>query len=216
MITNMQDIDDDGKNHKLKYAWWRRSICLQIQNNQLLCIIYFNLCVHLKAFIIFTDADNCDLVEHMCVWSVHTLRTAKVEDTHSNGPWKHWALSSSTSACVLWIIIIVMYFFVEFFFWRLIFSFFLFVLLLFTYRNWTLFNSQRFNAQLNCLNSALIAIFLFLFRSCALSPHTVEVSDNRFFFLSISGNWSGTFLSLLRDYLYTFIYKWATKNENDM
>lgn len=168
-ITNWNTLGKEGV-----YA-------LQIQNNQLLCIIYFNLCVHLKASIIFTDADNCDLVEHMCVWSVHTLRTAKVEDTHSNGPWKHWALSSSTSACVLWIIIIVMYFFVEFFFWRLIFSFFLFVLLLFTYRNWTLFNSQRFNAQLNCLNSALIAIFLFLFRSCPLSPHTVEMSDNCFF-----------------------------------
>lgn len=79
------------------------------------------------------------------------------------------------------LLLLLCIFFVDFFFCWLIFSFFLFVLLLFTYRNWTLFNSQRFNAQLNCLNSALIAIFLFLFRSCALSPHTVEMSDNCFF-----------------------------------
>lgn len=114
------------------------------------------------------------------VWSVRMLRTAKVEDTHSNGPWKAFS-SFLFYFCVRFLDYYYYYYYVFFcrlFFCWLIFSFFLFVLLLFTYSNWTLFNSTRFNAQLNCLNSALIAIFLFLFRSCALSPHTVEMSDN--------------------------------------
>lgn len=129
---------------------------------------------------------------HRCwqLWSGGAYVCMKCTHASNGKGWGHtfkWPLKALSSFLFYFCVRFVDYyyyyvfFFVDFFFCWLIFSFFLFVLLLFTYRNWTLFNSQRFNAQLNCLNSALIAIFLFLFRSCALSPHTVEMSVNCFF-----------------------------------